>query len=206
MHTVTDIPRFTSIIASAFHSTPLTNAFISELDNTCPPYDYERRHRYFAPGIEKGANEGAILVESSWSAIALWEPADFKGASFAVTGSSGPLRSAWRERIAALRPKTPHYHLQLLARNPDIRVEGSITAVVQPFLDRAKDEGFPVWLEAVDEKSARLYEHFGFKLVEKVTVGKGEVNSFGYPGGGEGVSGWCMIFNASSLETSNPPS
>jgi hypothetical protein len=198
MKPVTDIPRFTSIIASAFHATPLTNAFISELDNAPPPFSYERRHKHFASGIEKGANEGAILVESNWSAIAMWEPPDFKGSPFPLTGATGPMRREWRERIAEIKPKTPHWHLQFLARNPELRVEGSIQAVMKPLLERAREAGVPVWLEAVDEKSAALYARFGFRLVEKITVGLGRVDAMGYPNGTEGVSGWCMILEHDS--------
>ncbi len=105
------------------------------------------------------------------------------------------MRKTWRERIAELKPEK-YYHLQFLARNPDVPlIPGAVTAVIQPFLDRARAEGVPAWLEAVDERSVRLYEHFGFHLVEKVTMGKGKVNAFGWPeDGGEGVSGWCMIY------------
>lgn len=136
------------------------------------------------------------MVEAGdWSAIASWEPPHFKGKSFAVTGTTGPMRKAWRARIAELKPER-HWHLQFLARNPDVPlVSGSITAVIQPFLARARAEGVPAWLEAVDERSVKLYERFGFRLVEKVTMGKGQVNALGWPEeGGEGVSGWCMIY------------
>jgi hypothetical protein len=203
MNRLTDVSRFTDIIATSFHATSLTNAFIVEIDSTPPPYpsplvDFDRRRRHFAAGIQDEANQGAELVEAGdWSAIACWEPPNFKGTPFALTSSSSALRAEWRDRIAAVRPKSPHYHLQFLARNPEIpSVRGAITAIIQPFLDRARAEGVPAWLEAVDEHSVKVYEHFGFRLVEKITLGRGKHNSLGWPEeGGEGFSGWCMIYD-----------
>ena len=205
MNRVANVARFTDIISTSFHAVPLTNAFIVEIDNTPPPYpspliDFDRRRRHFATGIQEGADAGAHLIEAGdWSAIASWESPDFNGKPFALTGSSGGLRREWKERIAKIKPEK-HWHLQFLARNPDIPpVAGSITAVVQPFLDRAKADNVPAWLEAVDERSVKVYEHFGFRLVEKITLGKGKVNSLGWPEeGGEGVSGYCMIKDPAS--------
>ena len=92
----------------------------------------------------------------------------------------------------------PFYHLSFLARNPSVsRVEGSINAVMTPFLERAKAENVPAWLEATTLQAVKVYQHFGFRVVEEITVGKGKVDGAGWPATeeGEGVKAWAMIFD-----------
>ncbi len=92
----------------------------------------------------------------------------------------------------------PHYHLSFLARNPDhpAKTPGAISAVVLPFLDRAREEGVPVWLEATYPHAVSVYEHYGFRICEEVSVGKGKVNLEGWPEeGGEGVTAWGMVWD-----------
>ncbi|OAL39504.1 hypothetical protein AYO20_01374 [Fonsecaea nubica] len=98
------------------------------------------------------------------------------------------------------QPLRPFYHLSFLARNPARpRVPGSINAVMTPFLERAKAEGVPAWLEATTPQAVRLYERFGFRVVEEIVVGKGRVDALGWPAQGEnagGVTAWAMIFDS----------
>ncbi|ETI22858.1 hypothetical protein G647_06935 [Cladophialophora carrionii CBS 160.54] len=91
----------------------------------------------------------------------------------------------------------PFYHLSFLARNPSVgRVPGSINAVITPFLERAKAENVPAWLEATSLQAVNVYLHFGFRIVETITVGAGKVDAAGWPAeDGEGVTAWAMIFD-----------
>jgi len=93
----------------------------------------------------------------------------------------------------------PFYHLSFLARNPTVeRVPGSINAVITPFLERAKAENVPAWLEATTPQAVDVYLHFGFRIVEVITVGKGKVDAAGWPTEGEqavGVTAWAMIYD-----------
>lgn len=94
----------------------------------------------------------------------------------------------------------PHYHLDFLARNPDIspKVPGAISAVVRPYLARAKQEGLSVWLEATSLDVVPLYEYFGFRVMEEILVGKGKVDRSGrLQTGGEGVKAWLMVVDNS---------
>lgn len=94
-------------------------------------------------------------------------------------------------------PLRPYYHLSFLARNTSVpRVSGSINAVMLPFLQRAKAENVPAWLEATTPQAVKIYEHFGFRVAEQIVVGKGKVDHGGWPsveGKGEGVTAWAMI-------------
>jgi hypothetical protein len=91
----------------------------------------------------------------------------------------------------------PFYHLSFLARNPAVeRVQGSINAVLKPYLDRARAEGVPAWLEATNPQAMRVYQHYGFRVVETIVIGKGKVDQCGWPKeDGEGVTAYAMIFD-----------
>jgi hypothetical protein len=96
-------------------------------------------------------------------------------------------------------PLRPYYHLSFLARNTAIpKVSGSINAVMLPFLQRAKAENAPAWLEATTPQAVKIYEHFGFRIAEQIVVGKGKIDHEGWPtvdGKGEGVTAWAMIYD-----------
>lgn len=201
----TDPGRVADIIVDAFATIPLLFAFLLEIDSdasyspSAPP-DRARRHAFYAPGIANLIGDGAITVQAGdWSSVAIWEPPGFVGRPFTNSGSAGPLRTEWRARVGAAKSKyledKPFWHLGFLARNPAMdSVPGAISALIRPYLDRARADGVPVWLEAIDERGVAIYEHFGFRLVEHVVVGKGTHSKSGWlEEGGEGVSGYCMI-------------
>ena len=203
---VDEIDRLTDVINDAFLNVPMTATFIVEIDNTPPPYpspliDYARRRRHFAQGIKDGVESGAICLQAGdWSAVAIWEPPNFQGKRFTTTGSAGPLRAEWRSRITAAQAKhlggKPFWHLAFLARNPNATtVPGAVSALVKPILEKAKAEGTPVWLEAVDDRGVAIYTKWGFELVDHVILGAGTHGKLGWPEeGGEGTSGYCMIY------------
>jgi hypothetical protein len=65
-------------------------------------------------------------------------------------------------------------------------------------LDRARADQAPAWLEATSAQAVKLYEYYGFRVVEEINVGKGKVDSEGWPtpdGSGEGVTAWAMIYD-----------
>ena len=97
----------------------------------------------------------------------------------------------------AERKLKPHWHLNFLARDPaKANIRGAISAVMLPFLERAREEGVPVWLEATYPHAVAIYEHYGFRVCEEVVVGAGKVGPDGWPKeGGEGVRAWGMIFD-----------
>lgn len=207
-------------IAAAFHETRLSRAFITEIDNTPPPYpspalDVARIRQHLAKGITDGAHSGAELVQAgNFSALAVWETTSYKGVPFTDTlRNVGPVREEWRtkvrrskEQYLGLETKTdgsqdlkPHYHLGFLVRNPDVEnVPGAISAVVKPWLMRAEEEGVPAWLEATYSHAVDIYKHFGFRVVEVVTIGKGARSVEGWPASGHeaaGVDAWIMIYD-----------
>ncbi|KAK0702759.1 hypothetical protein B0H67DRAFT_595068 [Lasiosphaeris hirsuta] len=202
-------------IASAFDRVPCTNAFSAEAGQTV--------FNYVDKTIRSSITKNGILVKAAdASAVALWElpfvqevdtiPTSdaYRNVSNDKANSNGPIKSEWKEVVQRAKMKyigtkknsetnglaiLPHFHLDFLARNPaGIKVPGAITAVVRPYLTRAKQDRLSVWLEATSLDVVTLYQHFGFRLLEEITVGVGTVNGQGtMKKSGEGVKAWLMI-------------
>ncbi|RMZ91118.1 hypothetical protein DV736_g1647, partial [Chaetothyriales sp. CBS 134916] len=95
----------------------------------------------------------------------------------------------------------PFYHLAMVGRQvgasgEDEEAQRAADAVVRPILDRAQQEGVPVWTEASTEASKAERERWGFRVAEELVVGKGKVDAKGLlKQGGEGVRVWAMILD-----------
>lgn len=212
--------RFLDGIAAGFSSTRLSRAFITEIDNTPPPYpapsfNTARVRQHVGKNIIQGAHDGSEVVEAGdFSALAVWETTSYRGVAFTdAIKDVGPLRSQWRNAVSSLKKQyigletkadgsqglKPFYHLAFLVRNPTVEnVPGAISAVVKPWLARAEQEGVPVWLEATYPHARDIYLHFGFRTVETIYIGKGSRSAEGWPAIGDeaiGVEAYMMIYD-----------
>ncbi|OJJ43648.1 hypothetical protein ASPZODRAFT_136098 [Penicilliopsis zonata CBS 506.65] len=196
------LPRFTSIVSTAFSSAAFITANLSEC-LSIPPSQITLAHlrEYLAPVIVRSAEDGALLFQAGdWSAVSLWQR--HSTTPTPTTTKLNPLREEYKRKIAAVKnkylPPTPsfYYYLDFLARNPDApRTPGAVSAVIEAGLERARREDCPAWLEAVDQHVVKIYEHFGFRLVEEVVVGAGRFDARGgLEDGGCGVSLYAMIW------------
>jgi len=195
-------------LATAFDKVPCTNAFSAESGQTVLNYvDKTIRHSI-------GAN-GVLVEAANASAVALWELPAFHPIVNIVPQtpyrSLGIAKQEWKQTVQQAKikyigtdmdPETgggmfirPHYHLDFLARNPHTpKTPGAISAVVVPYLARANQDQLSVWLEATSLDVVPLYQHFGFRVVEEITIGVGRVDEQGrLKQGGEGVKAWLML-------------
>jgi hypothetical protein len=243
------VDKFINLLSRSFLTTPLTTAFISEIDQIQPgskaQITPERLQKHFSLGIPIAAKANVVLIEASdFAAAAMVEPPDFHGtAPSQARRQPGPILTEWRTMARQLKSKylsipdsgprsydtpaapsqgsggpgedpypndfnkdidyemRPFYHLALMARDPDIdqkKSDASMRACLQPFLDKAKAEAVPIWLETATEDMRDYYQSLGFKVVEEVVIGKGRVDSKGSPQeGGEGVRCWPMMLDES---------
>lgn len=243
------LDKFISLLSRSYLTTPLTTAFITEIDHTPPSSNRadvitpERLTKHFTLGVTAAAKSNVVLIESdNFTAAALWEPPDFCGIPPSqARRDPGPILQEWRSTARRLKAKylslpdqgphsydqpaapsqssgapsedpypadfnkdvdfetRPFYHLAMLARDPDVDPQKSFAAAkacLEPFLEKAKKEEVPVWLETASEASRKEFEDLGFKVCEEVIIGKGRVNAKGWPQeGGEGVVTWAMIYD-----------
>ncbi|KAM7206120.1 hypothetical protein V8F20_002902 [Naviculisporaceae sp. PSN 640] len=133
---------------------------------------------------------GDISMKQEWKTLV-------RAAKIQYIGVVDSPASTLKTGVAVIKP---HYHLDFLARNPEVypKVQGAISAVVRPYLSLAKKEGRNVWLEATSLDVVPLYEYYGFKVVEEILVGKGKVDGKGrLEEGGEGVKARLMVMDNS---------
>jgi hypothetical protein len=197
------------LVARSFLTSPIVISIIAEIDDLAhPPYDpftFERRVKHFESGtILPSAANGALIAEAdNWTAASLWEPPGFKGGMISPRYQNPlPVHMEFRSQAAAAKEshlgpyQESHWYLNFLARDPSKTSKGAVSAVVRPFLERTKADGVPAWLEAVDLHAVEIYEHYGFRVVEKMIVGKGRAGQDGWPEeNGEGFAVWAMIFD-----------
>jgi hypothetical protein len=77
----------------------------------------------------------------------------------------------------------------------DSHSPGLSSALIRSFQARATTDNLPIWLEATTAQSRDLYAKLGFKVVEKMVLGKGRAAPDGSEmQDGEGVEVWGMIW------------
>ena len=71
---------------------------------------------------------------------------------------------------------------------------GVITALLWTYLEKAREEGVPAWLEATTEHAKDVYISLGFKLVETIRLAESKADKDGFRvEGGEGIAIYAMI-------------
>ena len=63
-----------------------------------------------------------------------------------------------------------HWFLQTIGVDPQFKGKGYAGRLLRPMFARIDEEGLPCYLETLDEANVPLYEHFGFRVLEKSTI------------------------------------
>jgi ribosomal protein S18 acetylase RimI-like enzyme len=63
-----------------------------------------------------------------------------------------------------------HWYLQTIGVAPQFQGQGYASKLIRPMLTRIDKEGLPCYLDTLDEHNAQLYEHLGFRIVDKTIV------------------------------------
>lgn len=73
--------------------------------------------------------------------------------------------------------KSRHWYLFALGVDKVHQGKGYASVLLKSLFIRRDNEDLPTYLETHDEKTLPLYEHFGFKLIEKTNIAKLDVSS-----------------------------
>jgi len=68
-----------------------------------------------------------------------------------------------------------HWFLQVIGVDPVFQGNGYASKLLRPMLSKVDAERVPCYLETLDEKNVTLYEHFGFRVVDKSVVPETEL-------------------------------
>ena len=76
----------------------------------------------------------------------------------------------WLSTWAQHDPKEPHWHLSALAVLPEMQGRGIGSAMLKHFCGHVDDLGQSAYLETDQKDNVRLYQRFGFNVVEEAPV------------------------------------
>ncbi|WP_446041475.1 GNAT family N-acetyltransferase [Streptomyces sp. SID1121] len=171
----TDADEVTAVLSAGFHQDPVSGwIFPDEADRVRlhPPF--------FRPFVELTLAEGAIWTTPDRAAVALWLPVDVTahGDGPDLRSLYEPLLGAYHaERIGAFDTRssanhpthTNHQYLPFVAVRPERLGEGLGTALLTDRLADLDRRGVPSYLEASNERSAKLYARLGYAHLDVTT-------------------------------------
>jgi ribosomal protein S18 acetylase RimI-like enzyme len=177
-----DIKAAAAMLTLAFRNYPLLVSVFSDA--------FERRRMafyYFQYELAYAVRYGQVQATSpNLEGVATWLISDFFPPNLWQAMRSVPLSVAWgfaRGGGARLKPVGDyldarhthlapfrHWYLQTIGVAPEFQKNGYATRLIQSMLVRTDKEGLPCYLETMDEINVRIYEHFGFKVIEKSAI------------------------------------
>ena len=170
------------VLTGAFQNYPLLNYYY-------PDELTKKRiaHYFLSLAVFSGIRYGEIYATShNLEGVAVWIPSDKYPMTFWRMLRSVPLSvifglgryggnkmrhlsghiDAVHQRLAPFK----HWFLQAVGVEPRSQGKGYASKLIRPMLTRIDEEGLPCYLETLDEHNVPLYEHLGFKVVDKATV------------------------------------
>jgi len=72
--------------------------------------------------------------------------------------------------VDKVHPKEPHWYLALLGADPALQGKGVGTALIEPVLGKADNEGMPCYLETQKAENIPYYLRHGFEVLHTVSV------------------------------------
>jgi len=192
-----DVERVARVLTDAFLPEKFEN-YLSEGN-----VDRDEHFKDHSEVVERYLSNGGYVVQAGdFSAIAILAgPENFINAyRDDSVGRVKKVKQLFDDAAEKYLGNKKFWHLSYLARDPNTNVKGAVSAVVRPFMEEAKRQNVPFMVEAVGEKPMQVYQHWGFKTMEILRLGEGEVDSENRPDpNGEGIAIYYMIYNYESV-------
>jgi len=177
-----NIKSAVEVLVKAFQDYPLLQYYF--------PSDVKRgkiSHYFISYAVFTGINHGEVYATSpNMEGVAVWLTSDNYPMTFwrlirsvplsIIFGfgkeGGGRMRSTGEYIDAVHKRLVPfkHWFLQTVGVDPEFQRKGYAGKLLQPMLSRMEEEGLPCYLDTLDETNVRLYEHFGFKVIEKSAI------------------------------------
>ena len=137
--------------------------------------------------VYSGIRYGEVCATSSnLEGIAIWIPSNNYPVTFWKMLRSVPISKilgfgrhggsklrAFNDHIDNVHQKhTPfkHWFLQAIGITPRFQGKGYASRLLRPMLNRIDKKHLPCYLETISEKNVSIYEHFGFKTIDKSNI------------------------------------
>ena len=170
-------------------SEALSQAFINDPSLCHQIPDHHKREKLLPPlhrlMLRHGILNGEVYaVSHDMEGIAIWFPSGASDITLWTMIRCGGLaflfKVAWRilwelkrdeDYISALHKRLapfPHWYLSVLGVAPKFQGAGYASKLLRPMLARLDAANSPCYVETSTEEYVSLYEHFGFKVIDKV--------------------------------------
>jgi len=164
-----------------FHDSKLTYIFPdAEIRN-------ERARHLFEFELRYGMNYGKVFTTSpSLEGVAVWLPSEKSEITFwrAIrSGGMGLQKGLGKENMKRLlsfsaivdklhkkHAPDPHCYLFFIGVNPEFHGKGFSGRLIRPVLGWLDDRKMACYLSTQNEKNISLYQHYGFEIVEQLTL------------------------------------
>lgn len=188
--TAADLPRASRLLAEAYMDDPLMCHLLP---------DRARRSRSAVPvfGLLLGVGSEAGVVHASserLECVAAWIRPGQGGMGFgrilrhgglalgATVGVPASLRllrfSGFAEQLQERCLPQPHHYLSLIGTDPAHRGEGHAGFLLASMTREMDEAAAPCFLETNNPENVPLYEKHGFRVAERTTVPRAEVEHF----------------------------
>jgi len=170
------------VLGSAFRNYPLLKYYFPKESNR------EKISNYFLSfAVYSGIRYGEVYATSSnLEGIAIWIPSNNYPVTFWKMLRSVPLSrilgfgryggskmkhfADYTDSVHQRQAPFKHWFLQAIGIVPKFQGKGHASELLRPMLSKIDKECLPCYLETIDKKNVSIYEHFGFKIIEKSIV------------------------------------
>jgi ribosomal protein S18 acetylase RimI-like enzyme len=176
-----DIRRAAAVLADAFQRDPVWNAILSDAT-------VEQREAAFQTPVRYGLKYGEIYAPSeNLEGIASWVPGKLSNMTVwrvllsgalwpglklgpSVAKKMGPIFGPIETDRKAHMAGRPFIYLQILGVAPAYQGRGYGGKLIRSLIESSEQARLPIYLETETEGNVRLYEHFGFRVLQQITL------------------------------------
>jgi ribosomal protein S18 acetylase RimI-like enzyme len=181
-----DIPKAGLVLANAFQHDPVwTKIFEGEAKNL------QKMGAWFEGSVRYGLKYGEIYATSEHlEGIAAWGPNDFADMTMWRMIRSGAFSSAMKlgmtmvkraqkmrlvfepleaDRKANMKGRA-YIYLMIIGVASEFQGQGFGGKLLRALIEESERDGVPIYLETETERNLRMYERFGFNLVNQITL------------------------------------
>ncbi|MFU8796912.1 MAG: GNAT family N-acetyltransferase [Dehalococcoidia bacterium] len=185
-----DVKRAAGVLASAFHDYPLLQYSFPDMTERTRMVPY-----YCQTVLYYGIKYGEVYATSpAMEGVAAWITSDHFPMTFWRILRSVPLSvltsfgrggasrmdypggyiDAMHRRYAPFR----HWFLLQIGVTPQMQGKGYAGKLMRPMLERMDADGLPCYTETMDQKNVTLYEHLGFRVMERLEIPRTDLTTW----------------------------
>jgi len=178
-----DIMRAGKVLADAFQRDPVWN----KICEGAP--DIEKRFRaIFEVAVRQGLKYGEVYATSEdLEAVVAWVPGKYADMNAWSMIRSGGMGSAMRIGLNAAKKMGPvfkplaedrrehmagcvYLYLLVIGVATELQGNGFGRKLIGVAIEKSDREGLQLYLDTATEENMKMYEHFGFSLLKKITL------------------------------------